>query len=51
MADEANTPNHRYYKPENNIPLPNNEISKTIITAAAIVKIDAQIALLVSQRA
>jgi hypothetical protein len=19
MADEANTPNHRYYKPENNI--------------------------------
>jgi hypothetical protein len=51
MADEANTPNHRYYKPENNIRLAANEISKTIITAAAITKIDAQIALLVSQRA
>jgi hypothetical protein len=51
MADEANIPTHRYYKPENNIALPNNEISKTIITAAAIVKIDAQIALLAAQRA
>ena len=50
MADEANTPNHRYYKPENNIKLEPNEISKTIITAAAIEKIDAHIAALAALR-
>lgn len=44
MADEPNTPNHRYYVPRYNIKLAPNEISKTIITAAAIVKIDAKIA-------
>ena len=51
MADEANVPNHRYYKPENNIKLKPNELSKTIIKASAITKIDAQIALLAAQRA
>jgi hypothetical protein len=51
MADEPNTPNHRYYKPENNIPLPANEISPTLILDAAIVKIDAHIAALAASRA
>ena len=41
MADEANTPDHRYYKPENNILLQPNETTKTIIKASAIAKIDA----------
>jgi|GEM_PF-1991462 hypothetical protein len=50
MADEANTPNHRYYKPENNILLQPNEITKTIIKASAITKIDAHIAALAALR-
>jgi hypothetical protein len=50
MADEANTPNHRYYKPENNILLQPNEISKSVIKASAITKIDAHIAALAAQR-
>lgn len=51
MADELNTPTHRYYKPENNIRLQPNEMSKTIIKASAITKIDAHIAALAAQRA
>jgi hypothetical protein len=50
MADEANTPNHRYYKPENNILLQPNEISKSVIKASAIAKIDAHIDALAAQR-
>lgn len=50
MADEANTPGHRYYKPENNILLQPNEVSKTIIKASAIEKIDAHIAALAASR-
>lgn len=50
MADEANTPSHRYYKPENNIPLRPDETTKTIIKASAIEKIDAHIAALAAQR-
>ncbi len=50
MADEANTPNHRYYKPENNIPLRPDETTKTIIKASAITKIDAHIAALAALR-
>jgi len=50
MADEANTPNHRYYKPENNILLQPNETTKTIIKASAIEKIDAHIAALAASR-
>lgn len=51
MADEANTPNHRWYKPENHIKLRPDEVSKTIIKASAIVKIDAHIAALAASRA
>lgn len=50
MADEANIPTHRYYKPENNIALQPNETSKTVIKASAITKIDAHIAALSAQR-
>jgi hypothetical protein len=50
MADEANTPDHRYYKPENNILLQPNETTKTIIKASAIEKIDAHIAALATLR-
>jgi hypothetical protein len=51
MADEPNTPNHRYYKPENNILLQPNELSASVIKASAIEKIDAHIAALAAQRA
>lgn len=51
MAAEANTPNHRYYKPENNILLQPDELSATIISASAIAKIDAHIAALAALRA
>lgn len=44
MADEPNTPNHRYYQPQNNIPLRPDETTKTVIKASAITKIDAHIA-------
>jgi hypothetical protein len=50
MADEANIPTHRYYKPENNIRLQPNETTKTIIKASAITKIDAHIAALAALR-
>ena len=50
MADEPNKPDHRYYKPENNILLKPNELTKTIIKASAITKIDAHIAALAAQR-
>jgi hypothetical protein len=50
LADEANTPNHRYYKPENNIPLRPDEVSATVIKASAIDKIDAHIAALAALR-
>lgn len=50
MADEANVPNHRYYKPENNIRLQPNELTKAVIKASAITKIDAHIAALAAQR-
>ena len=43
MADELNTPNHRYYQPQNNILLAANEVSKQFILASGIVKIDAKI--------
>lgn len=44
MADEPNTPNHRYYQPQNNIPLRPDETTATVIKASAIAKIDAHIA-------
>lgn len=44
MADEPNIPTHRYYQPQNNIPLQPNETTKTLILASAIAKIDAHIA-------
>ena len=43
MADEANVPNHRYYQPRNNIKLQPNEMSKAVIKASGIAKIDAHI--------
>jgi hypothetical protein len=51
MADELNIPTHRYYKPENNIPLRPDETTREIIKASAIEKIDAHIAALAAQRA
>lgn len=50
MADEPNKPDHRYYKPENNILLQPNELTKAVIKASAITKIDAHIAALAAQR-
>lgn len=40
MADELNTPNHRWYEPRNNIKLAANEVSKQFILASGISKID-----------
>lgn len=51
MADEPNIPTHRYYKPENNIPLRPDEVSATVIKASAIDKIDAHIVALAAERA
>ena len=40
MADELNTPTHRYYQPRYNILLAPNEVSKQLILASGIRKID-----------
>jgi hypothetical protein len=44
MADELNTPSHRWYKKENNIPLAPEDTSQKWIYASGIAKIDAHIA-------
>ncbi len=44
MANELNTPNHRYYQPWNNIKLAVEDISPKWILASGIAKIDAWIA-------
>lgn len=43
MADELNTPNHRYYQNRYNVELAPNEMSKQWILASGIAKIDAYI--------
>ena len=43
MADELNTPNHRWYEKRNNISLPNEDFSRDYIFASGIAKIDAWI--------
>jgi len=44
MADELNTPTHRWYQRRYNIALSPNEVSPKWILAAGIAKIDAWIA-------
>lgn len=44
MADEPNIPTHRWYQPRNNIPLPKEDVTPTVIKASGIAKIDAWIA-------
>ena len=44
MADEPNTPDHRWYEKRNNIPLPKEDFSKDWIYDSGIQKIDAWIA-------
>lgn len=44
MADEPNTPTHRWYEPRNNISLPKEDFSKDWIFDSGIQKIDAWIA-------
>lgn len=46
MADELNTPSHRWYQRRYNIPLANEDFSKQWIFDSGIQKIDAYIALL-----
>ena len=43
MADEPNIPTHRWYEPRNHIPLPRDDVSRAVIKAAGIAKIDAWI--------
>jgi hypothetical protein len=43
MADEPNIPTHRWYEPRNHIPLPMEDVSRAVIKAAGIAKIDAWI--------
>lgn len=45
MADEPNTPNHRWYEPRNNISLPKEDFSREVIFDSGVQKIDAWIAL------
>ena len=40
MADEINTPNHRYYQLKNHIKLARSDMSKSLILASGIRKID-----------
>lgn len=46
MADELNTPTHRYYQPRYNIPLAREDVSAQYIYDSGIQKIDAYIAAL-----
>ena len=43
MADELNTPTHRWYEPRYNIPLAKEDVSNQWIYASGIQKIDAYI--------
>lgn len=43
MADELNTPTHRWHQPRNNIKLPNTDFSRDTIFDSGIQKIDAWI--------
>ena len=43
MADELNTPTHRWYEPRNNISLPKTDFSAQTIYDSGIQKIDAWI--------
>jgi len=43
MADELNTPTHRWYQPRNHIKLPPNAVSKKYILASGVALIDAWI--------
>lgn len=43
MADELNTPNHRYHQRQYNVALAPNEVSKQFIYASGVAKIDAKI--------
>jgi hypothetical protein len=46
MVDEANVPPHRWYQRQNHIRLPREDVSRAVIKAAGIAKIDAWISLL-----
>lgn len=43
ISDELNIPTHRWYVPRNHIPLPAEDVTRSLILASGINKIDAHI--------